>query len=76
VHQSWRGGKMFLAKVAKARPCGQSPIVREALMEWFARTGLLGEEKRTALGFAGETAPRTPAPEARPRSPNLPYDTR
>jgi alkylhydroperoxidase family enzyme len=45
----------LLARVAKARRSGQSSIVREALMEWFARKGFLNEDERAALGFAGET---------------------
>jgi len=66
----------LLAKVAKARRCGQSPIVREALMEWFARRGFLDQDERGTLGFAAQTVLGRPASEPRPRSPNRPYNTR
>jgi hypothetical protein len=50
----------LLATVAKARRCGQSPIVREALIEWFARRGFLSEEEKTALGVRNRFLKRAP----------------
>jgi len=64
----------LLAKVAKARRCGQSPTVREALMEWFARRGFLSEEERNALGL--QTIPETTASRPGPYSADCPSKTR
>jgi predicted transcriptional regulator len=66
----------LLSRVAKARRCGQSPIVREALMEWFARRGFLSEEDKTALGLAPQTIPETSVSRVAPRSSDSPSKTK
>jgi hypothetical protein len=40
----------LLAEVAKARRSSLSQILREALIEWFARRGYTGEQERKAFG--------------------------
>jgi uncharacterized protein (DUF1778 family) len=40
----------LLAEVAKARRSNLSQILREALIEWFARRGYVGEEEKKAFG--------------------------
>jgi len=66
----------LLARVAKARRSGRSPIVREALVEWFARKGFLSEEEKSALGFSPQTIPETTASRLGPRLPDRRSDTR
>jgi hypothetical protein len=66
----------LLSKVCKARRCSQSSIIREGLMEWFARRGFLNEDDSVALGFVAQTVPATPASGPGPRLPGHPSDTR
>lgn len=41
---------VLLAEAAMARRSTVSQIVREALIEWFARRGYTGEQERKAFG--------------------------
>jgi hypothetical protein len=66
----------LLERAAKARRCGQGSLIREALMEWFARRGFLSEEEAAAFGVAPGTIPGTSALRPGPRSSDSPSKTR
>jgi hypothetical protein len=65
----------LLARVAKARRIGKATIIREALMESFARRGFLSEEEKAALDFSPGTIPETSPSRRKPsllsRAPTL-----
>jgi len=71
-----KADSLILDKVAKAKRRSQSSLIREALVEWFARNGLLSEEETVTLGFASRTTPLTDTAGTGPRLPGRPPNTK
>lgn len=72
-----KADSLVLEKLAKAKRRSQSSLIGEALVEWFARNGLLsgGEETRT-VGFVTRAAPVPAASGPGPHLPDHPHNTK
>jgi len=65
-----KADSLVLGIVAKAKRRGESSLIGEALVEWFARNGLLSEEEEPrTVGFVTRAAP---VPAALGPGPHLP----
>ena len=68
---------LVLEIVAKAKRRGESSLIGEALVEWFARNGLLSEEEEPrTVGFVTRAAPVPAALGPGPHFPNHPHGTK
>jgi len=72
-----KADSLVLEMVAKAKRRGESSLIGEALVEWFARNGLLSEEEETrTVGFVTRAAPVPAASGPGPHLPDHPHDTK
>jgi len=71
-----KADSLVLEIVAKAKRRSESSLIGEALVEWFARNGLLSEEETRAVGFVTRAAPVPAASGLGPHLPDHPHNTK
>ena len=69
-----KADSLVLGIVAKAKRRGESSLIGEALVEWFARNGLPSEEETRTIGFVTRAAPVPAASGPGPHLPDHPHE--